>query len=179
MRPVLARLRNSQRTGRLTPLLCSSSALLAERPHMVQSVARFRRHVADPTQRPATEHTHERVWLRQKAVLSAAKRKRASSGGRVDRAGEAAIIELNTAGSVARPQAIGPLLPRSEALVSSRIEGCEFSQGNLARALIDPRAARGTSKTVPAKVVAIEEAIVIGERPELLTAEGQFLRFSS
>ena len=78
---------------------------------------------------------------------------------------EAAISELNTADSVAGLEAIGPLLLRSEAIASSRIEGYELSQRNLARALIDPRAARGTARTVAANVVAMEEAIAIGERP--------------
>lgn len=84
---------------------------------------------------------------------------------------EAAITELNTADSVAGLEAIGPLLLRSEAIASSRIEGYELSQRNLARALIDPRSARGTAKTVAANVVAMEEAIAIGERPEPLTTD--------
>ena len=84
---------------------------------------------------------------------------------------EAAITELNTADSGAGLEAIGPLLLRSEAMASSRIEGYELSQRNLARALIDPRVARGTAKTVAANVVAMEEAIAIGERPEPLTAD--------
>ena len=84
---------------------------------------------------------------------------------------EAAITELNTADSVAGLEAIGPLLLRSEAIASSRIEGYELSQRNLARALIDPRAARGTAKTVAANVVAMEEAIAIGERPQPLTRD--------
>src|SRR3970282_921098 len=86
------------------------------------------------------------------------------------RGGEAAITELNSADSVAGLEAIGPLLLRSEAIASSRIEGYELSQRNLARALIDPRAARGTAKTVAANVVAMEEAIAIGERQGPLLA---------
>jgi len=83
---------------------------------------------------------------------------------------EAAINELNTTDSVAGLEAIGPLLLRSEAIASSRIEGYELSQRNLARALIDPRAARGTAKTVAANVVAMEEAIAVGERQGPLLA---------
>jgi len=77
-------------------------------------------------------------------------------------AAEAAVRELNAAGSVAGLEAIGPLLLRSEAIASSRIEGYELSQRNLARALVDPRAARGTARTVAANVVAMEEAIALG-----------------
>src|SRR3970040_896525 len=64
----------------------------------------------------------------------------------------------------------GALLLRSEAIASSRIEGYELSQRNLARALIDPRAARGTAKTVAANVVALEQAIAVGERQGPLLA---------
>jgi Fic family protein len=82
---------------------------------------------------------------------------------------ERAIAELNSADSVAGLEAVGPLLLRSEAIASSRIEGYELSQRNLARALIDPRAARGTAKTVAANVTAMEEAIAIGERAGAIT----------
>ncbi len=78
-------------------------------------------------------------------------------------AAEQAVRELNTAGSVTGLEAIGALLLRSEAIASSRIEGYQLSQRNLARALIDPRAARGTARTVAANVVAMEEAIALGE----------------
>lgn len=84
---------------------------------------------------------------------------------------ERAISELNTAESVAGLEAVGPLLLRSEAIASSRIEGYELSQRNLARALIDPHAARGTAKTVAANVVAMEEAISFGEQQGPLTAD--------
>ena len=75
---------------------------------------------------------------------------------------EAAIRALNERASVGGLEAIGPLLLRSEAIASSRIEGFEVSSLNLARALIDPRAARGSAKTVAANVSAMEEAIAIG-----------------
>ena len=52
---------------------------------------------------------------------------------------EAAIRELNAEDRVQGLEAIGALLLRSEAIASSRIEGIELSQRNLARALIDPR----------------------------------------
>src|SRR3990170_1049065 len=84
---------------------------------------------------------------------------------------EQARRRLNADERVRGLEAIGPLLLRSEAIASSRIEGIELSQRNLARALIDPHAARGTAKTVAANVVAMEEAITIGERPEPLTAD--------
>ncbi|HUE88578.1 MAG TPA: hypothetical protein VMO26_21075 [Vicinamibacterales bacterium] len=57
-------------------------------------------------------------------------------------AAESAIQELNMRASVRGLEAIGPILLRSEAIASSRIEGYEVTPLNLARALIDPRAAR-------------------------------------
>ncbi len=76
---------------------------------------------------------------------------------------EAAIRALNGRASVGGLEAIGPLLLRSEAVASSRIEGYDVSSLNLARALVDPRAARGSAKTVAANVSAMEEAIAIGD----------------
>jgi hypothetical protein len=78
-------------------------------------------------------------------------------------AAEAAVTALNVDPRVTGLEAIGPLLLRSEAIASSRIEGYELSQRNLARALIDPRAAKGIARTVAANVVAMEEAIALGE----------------
>jgi Fic family protein len=78
-------------------------------------------------------------------------------------AAEAAVTALNVDPRVAGLEAIGPLLLRSEAIASSRIEGYELSQRNLARALIDRRAAKGIARTVAANVVAMEEAIALGE----------------
>jgi Fic family protein len=89
-------------------------------------------------------------------------------------AAEQAIHQLNDAESVRGLEAVGALLLRSEAIASSRIEGYELSQRNLARALIDPRAARGTARTVAANVVAMEEAIALGEVTRPLT-RGDFL----
>ncbi len=77
---------------------------------------------------------------------------------------EAAIRSLNARASVGGLEAIGPLLLRSEAVASSRIEGYDVSSLNLARALIDPRAARGSAKTVAANVSAMEKAVAIGDR---------------
>lgn len=85
-------------------------------------------------------------------------------------AAEQAVRELNASGSVTGLEAIGALLLRSEAIASSRIEGYDLSQRNLARALIDPRAARGTARTVAANVVAMEEAIALGEADRQLAA---------
>jgi Fic family protein len=82
---------------------------------------------------------------------------------------EAAVIALNSDPRVAGLEAIGPLLLRSEAIASSRIEGYELSQRNLARALIDPRTAKGTARVVAANVVAMEEAVSIGEVERSLT----------
>ncbi len=80
---------------------------------------------------------------------------------------EATIRALNERASVGGLEAIGPLLLRAEAVASSRIEGYEVSSLNLARALVDPRAARGSARTVAANVSAMEEAIAIadGDRP--------------
>ena len=75
---------------------------------------------------------------------------------------EAAIRALNDRASVAGLEAIGSLLLRSEAVASSRIEGYDVTSLNLARALVDPRAARGSARTVAANVSAMEEAVAIG-----------------
>ncbi len=72
---------------------------------------------------------------------------------------EAAIRDLNAEDRVRGLEAIGALLLRSEAIASSRIEGIELSQRNLARALIDPRASKGSARSVAANVLAMEEAI--------------------
>jgi Fic family protein len=82
---------------------------------------------------------------------------------------ETAIRALNERASVGGLEAIGPLLLRSEAVASSRIEGYDVSSLNLARALIDPRAARGSARIVAANVSAMEEAIAIGERDGPIT----------
>lgn len=87
---------------------------------------------------------------------------------------EAAVRHLNTDQRVRGLEAIGALLLRSEAIASSRIEGIELSQRNLAHALIDPRAARGAAKTVAANVVAMERAIAIGDDDKPLNV-GQIL----
>lgn len=86
-------------------------------------------------------------------------------------AAEQAVRELNAVGSVTGLEAIGALLLRSEAVASSRIEGYALSQQNLARALIDPRSARGTARTVAANVVAMERAIALGEVERPLTGD--------
>ncbi|MGH2474860.1 MAG: Fic family protein [Candidatus Limnocylindrales bacterium] len=84
---------------------------------------------------------------------------------------EMLVGRLNADERVRGLDAIGPLLLRSEAIASSRIEGIELSQRNLARALIDPRAAKGSAKAVAANVVAMEEAVAVGGRGSALTTE--------
>lgn len=84
---------------------------------------------------------------------------------------ELAIGHLNSDERVHGLEAIGALLLRSEAIASSRIEGIELSQRNLARALIDPRAAKGSARAVAANVVAMEEAIDLGDRGSAFTTE--------
>ena len=76
-----------------------------------------------------------------------------------------AIRELNDRASTGGLEAIGPLLLRSEAVASSRIEGYQVSTLNLARALVDPRAARGSARTVAANVSAMEEATARADDP--------------
>jgi Fic family protein len=83
---------------------------------------------------------------------------------------ETAVGQLNSDDRVHGLEAIGALLLRSEAIASSRIEGIELSQRNLARALIDPRGARGTARAVAANVVAMEQAIAIGDGEREFTA---------
>ena len=75
---------------------------------------------------------------------------------------ERATVRLNTSGAVVGLEAVGPLLLRSEAIGSSAIEGHPVSQRNLARALIDPRAARDAARIVAANVLAMESAIALG-----------------
>ena len=86
-------------------------------------------------------------------------------------AAERAVMQLNAETSVAGLEAVGALLLRSEAVASSRIEGYDLSQRNLARALIDARAARGTARTVAANVVAMEQAIAVGAASRPLGVE--------
>ena len=82
---------------------------------------------------------------------------------------ETAIRALNARASIEGLEAIGPLLLRSEAVASSRIEGYRVSSLNLARALVDPRVARGSARIVAANVSAMQEAISIGDRPRAIS----------
>jgi len=82
---------------------------------------------------------------------------------------ERTIRALNDRASIAGLEAVGPLLLRSEAVASSRIEGYQVSSLNLARALVDPRAARGSARTVAANVSAMEEAIARADDPAPIT----------
>ena len=77
---------------------------------------------------------------------------------------KAAVARLNESASMLGFEALGPLLLRSEAVASSRIERLAVSQLNLARALFDPRAAKGSAPLVVANVEAMEQAIAIGDR---------------
>ncbi len=82
-----------------------------------------------------------------------------------------AIRALNDRASVGGLEAIGPLLLRSEAVASSRLEGYDVSSLNLARALVDPRAAKGSARIVAANVSAMEEAIAIGAGDERVSVD--------
>jgi Fic family protein len=84
---------------------------------------------------------------------------------------ERAIRELNARASTAGLEAIGPLLLRSEAVASSRIEGYQVSTLNLARALVDPRVARGSARPVAANVGAMEAAIARADDPSQIRVE--------
>ena len=84
-------------------------------------------------------------------------------------AAEEATASLNAAESVAGLEAVGPLLLRSEAVASSKIERLAVSQLNLARALVDPRSAKGTARAVAANVLALERAVAIGDAEAALT----------
>lgn len=75
---------------------------------------------------------------------------------------ELAIQALNVGPTTAGLEALAPLLLRAESVASSRIEGLELSQRNLARALFDPAAAKGTALAVSANVRAMELAIERG-----------------
>jgi hypothetical protein len=76
---------------------------------------------------------------------------------------QAAVARLNESASMVGFEALGPLLLRSEAVASSRIERLAVSQLNLARALFDPRAAKGSALLVVANVKAMEQAIAIDD----------------
>jgi Fic family protein len=80
---------------------------------------------------------------------------------------ESEIRALNSGPTTGGLDAVGALLLRAESVASSRIEGLELSQRNLARALFDPAAAKGTARLVAGNVRAMEEAIRIGsiDRP--------------
>jgi Fic family protein len=80
---------------------------------------------------------------------------------------EEATKKLNSGGDGAGLEAIGPLLLRSEAIASSRIEGYSATSINVAKALLDPDAARGAARTIARNIEAMREAIAIGERTEL------------
>ena len=84
---------------------------------------------------------------------------------------EEAIRTLNEHAGVIGLEAVGPLLLRSEAVASSRLEDIDVSTFNLARALIDPRHSRGAAREVAANVAAMETAIAIGEKEADLTIE--------
>ncbi len=84
---------------------------------------------------------------------------------------ETAVSRLNSQASVLGFETIGPLLLRSEAVASSRIEKLAVSQQNLARALFDPRAAKGTAQLVRANVLAMEQAICVADRAGPLRVE--------
>ena len=80
---------------------------------------------------------------------------------RVDLAGETtlaisqaelAIQSLNSGPTTGGLEALAPLLLRAESVASSRIEGLELSQRNLARAVFDPAHAKGTASAVAATV---------------------------
>jgi Fic family protein len=68
-------------------------------------------------------------------------------------------------------EAVAPLLLRAESVASSRIEGLELSQRNLARALFDPEAAQGTARAVAGNVEAMEAAIRIGDEDRPLAVD--------
>jgi Fic family protein len=95
-----------------------------------------------------------------------------STVGLIDDA-ERAVVALNARANVSGLEAVGPLLLRSEAVASSRIEGIalDVSPRNLARALVDPRAAKGSARDVAANVAAMEEAIDIGARGTALALD--------
>ena len=86
-------------------------------------------------------------------------------------AAEVAIATLNDDDHVRGLEAVGPLLLRSEAIASSRIEGFDLSPRNLARSLLAPDAARGTARAVAANVRAMERSIAIGDSAALLTTD--------
>lgn len=84
---------------------------------------------------------------------------------------EGEIRALNAGPEIRNLEAIGPLLLRAESVASSRIEGIEISQRNLARALFDPVAARGSALAVAGNVRAMEAAIQIGDEDRPLSMD--------
>ena len=118
-------------------------------PRKARASFTYRAFVPDPVERIAPAFTFE-----THALIGAA---------------EAAVGGLNTSSGSIGLEAIGPLLLRSEAIGSSAIEGHAVSQRNLARALVEPDAARGAARIVAANVLAMEEAIALGEVERPLT----------
>jgi Fic family protein len=84
-------------------------------------------------------------------------------------AAETAVGQLNAGTGSIGLETIGPLLLRSEAIGSSAIEGHAISQRNLARALVEPDAVRGAARVVAANVLAMEEAVALGEAERFLS----------
>jgi Fic family protein len=82
---------------------------------------------------------------------------------------EAEISALNHGSMAGGLEAVAGLLLRSESVASSRIEGLELSQRNLAKALFLPGTARRTARAVAANVRAMEEAIALGSQDRRLT----------
>ncbi|MFV2063899.1 MAG: Fic family protein [Chloroflexota bacterium] len=82
---------------------------------------------------------------------------------------ESEVGTLNGGSTTGGSEAVAGLLLRSESVASSRIEGLELSQRNLAKALFIPETARRTARAVAANVRAMEDAISIGaeDRPFL------------
>lgn len=83
---------------------------------------------------------------------------------------ESEIRSLNSGAPTGGLEAVGPLLLRAESAASSRIEGLELSHRNLARALFDPAAARGTARAIAGNVRAMEAAIRIGAEERRFSA---------
>ncbi len=68
-------------------------------------------------------------------------------------------------------EAVARQLLRSESVASSRIEGLEISQRRIAEALFDPEHSDVTARSVLNNILAMEEAIRLGDEAQTITVE--------
>lgn len=81
------------------------------------------------------------------------------------------IGALNEQAGAHNLEAIARQLLRAESVASSRIEGLELSQRRVAEALFDPEHSDATARSVLNNILAMEEAIRIGDATRAITVD--------